>query len=79
MSDELQGIIEICDGTRGPEDEERDPWQTIGDHAKRARRKVQALVAAVREYLEWGPMTGSDRDLHEKALRAAVAPFEVKL
>jgi hypothetical protein len=34
------------------------------------------LLAAVREYLEWGPMTGSDRDLFNGKFSRAIAKAE---
>lgn len=34
------------------------------------------MFMAIKEYLDWGPMTGSDRDLHENAFRAAIAKAE---
>lgn len=34
------------------------------------------LLAAVTEYLEWGAMTGSDRDLFDAKFRAAIAKAE---
>ncbi len=40
---------------------------------------VKQLVDAVREYLEWGPMTGSDRDYHASNLKRAVEPFVVEI
>lgn len=30
---------------------------------KEVRQELQAHKDAIRDYLEWGPMTGSDRDL----------------
>jgi len=34
------------------------------------------MYEAIKEYLEWGPMTGSDRDLHAAAFRAAITKAE---
>ena len=31
-----------------------------------------AMYKAIKEYLEWGAMTGSDRDLHEDAFKKAI-------
>jgi hypothetical protein len=35
-----------------------------------------AVLEVVREYLEWGAMTGSDRDLFEAKFRAAIAAYD---
>jgi hypothetical protein len=37
------------------------------------------MYKAIKEYMEWGPMTGSDRDLHTAAFRAAIAKAEGNL
>lgn len=34
------------------------------------------MLAALKEYVEWGAMTGSDRDLFEDKFRAAIAKAE---
>lgn len=36
------------------------------------------LAEALREYLEWGAMTSSDRDLHERAFRSALAAYDAR-
>lgn len=34
------------------------------------------LLAALKDYIEWGAMTGSDRDLFDEKFRAAIAKAE---
>jgi len=34
------------------------------------------LLAALKEYIEWGAMTGSDRDLFDEKFRAAIEKAE---
>jgi hypothetical protein len=36
----------------------------------------EKLVQAVKDYLEWGPMTGSDRDLHESKFRKVLESMD---
>jgi hypothetical protein len=36
------------------------------------------MYEAIKEYLEWGPMTSSDRELHEAAFRAAISKAQGK-
>jgi hypothetical protein len=44
----------------------------LADAMDEAEQERDALRAAIRDYLEWGPMTGSDRDLHERKFRKLV-------
>jgi len=37
------------------------------------------LIQAVKDYLEWGAMTGSDRDLHESKFLKALAALGVEV
>ena len=46
---ELKTIIEICDGTRGPEDEESTPFETIQRHAESALASLPTEVQICRE------------------------------
>lgn len=35
-----------------------------------------AMYDAIKEYLEWGPMTASDREIHERSFRKAISAAE---
>lgn len=59
-------------------------YERLGDDILLTEKEANArlisaapdLYEAVKAYLEWGPMTGSDRDLHDKAFRSAIAKAE---
>lgn len=39
----------------------------------------EKLIKAVKDYLEWGAMTGSDRDLHESRFLEALTALNVEV
>lgn len=45
---------------------------TTDDEILAALEQRDRLAAAIVRYLSWGPMTGSDRDLHDQAFRDAL-------
>lgn len=57
----------------------RAGWPTRAQESEANARLIAAapdLLAAVKDYLAWGPMTGSDRDLFEYKFREAIAKVE---
>ena len=43
---------------------------------ERMRESYREMYDALRAYVEWGAMTGSDRDLHESKFRALLARID---
>ena len=50
-----------------------DPYCKTDEEIMSALEQRERLEKAVKAYLAWGPMTQSDRDLHEQSFRDAIA------
>jgi hypothetical protein len=78
----------VCDGAWGDVQEAGDDYaiatiwadtDELESDAEANARLIAAapdLLAALKEYLEWGAMTGSDRDLFNEKFTSAIAKAE---
>jgi hypothetical protein len=74
LSDGLQAVA-LIDCREHPDDTEDVPREAALANARLIAASPE-LLAVVKEYLEWGAMTGSDRDLFDERFRAAIAKAE---